>query len=281
MLRAARYRGVPPGLDTFVLTDNPSVRLANADSFIVEWLYWFGERYGYEPATIAWWKTFCARSSNILELGSNIGYFIIQGAPAAPTATYTAVEPHPRCAALCRRNISLNDITNARVLEAAAVAGSSEATVELVLPGGRDHYAEAPCTGFVGVNDVHHAAADRSSYRAITVPTVNVSSLVDAGTDLIKMDVEGQEYVLLRAVLDQLKKSRPTIFVELLDTTPHLRALILDELLPVGYRCFVPTMDALIPLDASDVAAVSLARAHGSRDVILTTSSVAAEAGQA
>ncbi len=272
MLRAARFRGVPPELDSFLLMDNPSVRIANADSFIVEWLYWFGERYGYEPATIRWWKRFCASSSHIVEFGSNIGYYIIQGARMAPEARYTAVEPHPGCAALCRRNLELNGITTAEVVEAAAVAEVESPTVTLVLPGGRDHYNEAPCTGFVGVNDVHDAAEDRSSYSAVTVPAMAISSLVDAGTDLIKMDVEGQEHVLLSAVLDRLKESHPTIFLELLDTTPHLRSLILNELMPAGYKCFVPTMEALVPLDRADIAASSPAREYGTRDIILTAS---------
>ncbi len=273
LLKVARYRGVPPHLNSFALPDNPSVRIANADSYIVERLYWLGEREGYEPATIHWWRKFCASSSHILEFGSNIGYYMIQGALAAPTAHFTAVEPHPGCAAVCRRNVDLNAIVNVQVVEAAAVADISTPTVELVLPGGRDHYTQAPCTGFIGVNDVHHAAEDRSSYSSITVPAVAVSSLVHADTDLIKMDVEGQEHILISAMLDQLRASHPTIFVELLETTPKLRSLILNELLPTGYRCFVPTMEALVPLSAAEISTISPAKDHGTRDIILTSRS--------
>lgn len=275
LLNAARYRGVPAELDSFVLTDNPEVRIANADSFIVEWLYWFGERYGYEPAVIKWWKVFCASSSHIVEFGANIGYFIVQGAPMGIGARYVAVEPHPGCAALCRRNVQLNGITNVEVVEAAAVAQQYSPTVELMLPGGRDHYDEAPCTGFVGVSDVHGAGQDRSGYAAVTVPAVPVTSLIDGDTDLVKMDVEGQEHVLLSAVLDRLKESRPTVFLELLDNTPHLRALILTELLPAGYYCFVPTMDELVPLSGAAIAAVSLTAEHGTRDIILSPTPLA------
>lgn len=271
-MRAARYRGVPPDLTSFALHDNPDVRMTNADSFIVEWLYWFGERYGYEPATIRWWRQFCAASSSIVELGANIGYYTVQGARMTPAAGYTAVEPHPRCAEVCRRNLVLNGISNVTVVEAAAVADASSATVPLVLPGGRDHYDEAPCTGFVGVNDVHHGAVDRSSYSSVQVPTVEISKLVGPATDLVKMDVEGQEHLLLLTLLDQLKETRPTIFVELLDSTPHLRALVLDELLPAGYQCFVPAEKALLPLSPAAIADVSLSKAFGTRDIILTTS---------
>jgi len=271
LLQAARYRGVPYEIDSFVLIDNNSVRLSNADSFIVEWLYWFGEQNGYEAAVIHWWKRFCAASSHIVEFGSNIGYYIVQGAPMAPDAHYMAVEPHPGCADLCRRNIELNGITNAEVVEAAAVPELSSPTVALLLPGGRDHYVDAPCGGFVGVNDVHDSNEDRRSFSTVTVPAVATSSLIGPLTDLIKMDVEGQEHSLLVAMLAQLKAARPTIFVELLDTTPHLRTLILEELLPAGYQAFVPTKQALVPLSTADIASVSTFRDFGTRDIILTT----------
>lgn len=157
------------------------------------------------------------------------------------------------------------------VVEAAVVPEVLSPTVSLVLPGGRDHYKEAPCTGFVGVNDVHHRAEDRSSFTSVTVPALGVGAVLRSGTDLVKMDVEGQEHALLSAVRDLLVDERPTIFVELLDGTSHLRSLIVDDLIPAGYQCFVPTADALVPLSAPQVSAVSLHEEHGTRDVILTS----------
>ena len=272
LLMAARYRGVPPEVHSFPLSDNPSLRIVNADSFIVEWLYWFGERYGYEAETIRWWKSFCRRSSNIVDFGANIGYYAIQGASVSPSGVYKAVEPHPGAAALCRRNLDLNGITNVEVVEAAAVSDASSGDVELVLPGGRDHYADAPCGGFIGVNAFHDSTEDRSSYSVLAVRTVAVSALITSGTDLVKMDVEGQEHLLLAAVLDQLRESRPTLFLELLDNTPNLRHLIVDELLPADYHCYVPFERSLVSLTAAEVLHVSLVRDFGTRDIILTAS---------
>lgn len=269
-LQAARYRGVPANIDSFDLVDNPAITIANADSFIVEWLYWFGERYGYEPGTITWWKRFCSSSSRILELGANIGYYAVQGALAAPEAHYVGVEPHPGCAAVFRRNLELNGITNAEVVEAAAVPGAESPSVELMLPGGRDHYTQAPCTGFVGVNDVHRDTEDRSTYTSVSVHSIPMRDLLADGTDLLKMDIEGQEHALMSAAVDRLLELRPTIFVEVLQTTPKLRSLILDELLPAGYRSFVPTPNSLVPLDEADLASIWIYEKYGTRDVVLT-----------
>ena len=100
---------------------------------------------------------------------------------------------------------------------------------------------------------------------------VNIRFIARTRTRLAFRSTPTQEHSLLVAMLDQLKASRPTIFVELLDTTPQLRALILEELLPAGYLAFVPTKGALIPLSAADITAVSAAKDYGTRDIILTT----------
>ena len=268
-LDVLRHRGVPEDLEHFRLIDNPSICLANADSFIVERLYWFGEQKGYEPEVLHWWRAFCAESAHILELGANIGYFVVQGARANASACYTAVEPHPGAASICRRNLELNNITNAAVIEAAAVGESDVESLDLHLPGGRDHYMDAPCSGFTGANEVHLDEVENMSHRSVTVRAIELRKLF-ANVDLLKIDVEGQEYQLVSSVMGEISRNRPTMFLEVLDSTPRLRALIVDLCTTLSYRCFVPTTSKLIPLPPSTVASVSMARDFGTRDVILT-----------
>lgn len=269
-LGVVRHRGVPAETESFALVDNPDVWMVNADSYVIERLYWFGESYGYEPEVVPWWREYCRRSSSILELGANIGYFTVQGAKTAPRARYVAVEPHPGCAEVCRRNLEVNGITNVEVVEAAAVAGIEGGSVCLVTPGStsRDHY-QAPCTGYVGRNEMHRDDPDHGSWGSLTVAAVPLAELL-AGVDLLKMDVEGQEHALLSSVAEELAVARPTMFVELLDDTPKLRAFIGELCALSGYRCFVPRADRLVPLAAADVPTVSLIRSFGTRDLILT-----------
>ena len=99
ILEVARHRGIPAEVDVFRLDRYPEVALVRADSFVTERQYWFGEKFGYEPGGIYWWRNFCSKSERILELGANIGYYTVQGARCAADAHYTAVEPHPGCAA--------------------------------------------------------------------------------------------------------------------------------------------------------------------------------------
>jgi FkbM family methyltransferase len=268
-LKVARHRGLPSDLGSFTLTDNPAISITNRESFIVERLYWFGEKKGYEPEVLKWWLRHCARATNILELGANIGYFTVQGAKANPAARYTAVEPHPGAVRSCRDNLRLNGLESVTVVEAAAVARVETPTIKLYLPGGRDHYADAPCTGFAGANEMHRPEAEPiDTYKTVEVPAVEIAGLM-GGVDLLKIDVEGLEHELLSSVEDVLRESRPTIFLEMLDNTTQLRQFLADLCSSSPYRCFILQESGLLPLSPEQMASTSLG-AHGTRDLVLT-----------
>ena len=266
-----RYRGVPKKLASFALLDNPGVRLNNADSFIVEWLYWFGERYGYEAAEIAWWKLFVARSTGVLDLGANIGYYPLQAATVSNSVPYTAVEPHPGSAGALRRNLALNSISNVTVVEGAAVPGVPDGPVELRLPITRDHYAEAPTGAFVNADgSIPDIGLGQFKYTTVSVEAFELRRLLTPQTDLIKIDVEGQEFLLLSAIADHISVTRPTLFLEMLDGADQLRDWVRDVLLPLGYRCYVPVGDSLDELSSESLTGSSVGSRNDSRDVILT-----------
>ena len=271
VLEVLRHRGLPGDAETFALVDNPEIRMVNAESFAVERLYWFGQKNGYEPEVVVWWREYCRRATRILELGANIGYFTVQGAKAAGTVPYVAVEPHPGCAAVCRENVRINGINNVEVIEAAALDSVDSPTVTLLMPGlkYRDRYVQAPCTGFVGRNEMHTDDSEDPSYGSYAVRAVRLSDLVE-DVDLVKMDVEGQEFALLASVADLIRAARPTLFLELLDGTPNLRRFVADLCSGTDYRCYIPTKERLIPIAAPDIGSVSLSSAYGTRDVILT-----------
>ena len=84
-----------------------------------------------------WWRLLCRRSAAVIELGSNIGYWAVQGAKAGPAARYVAVEPHPESARICRANLALNDVTSVDVVEAAAVAGEQAGRLDALVPSPR------------------------------------------------------------------------------------------------------------------------------------------------
>jgi FkbM family methyltransferase len=267
--RAARRRlflgGIPRAVTGFRLVDNPELEFVAVDSQVLEQLYWCGEQ-GWEPELLPWWRAFCRSSTAVLELGTNIGYFAVQGARAAPGVRYVAVEPHPFSAAICRTHLARNSVTSVEVVEAAAVADPTVSTVALRIPAGQ---AATPTVAFLSPDTELPADMGRDVVAVLDVPAVDVRRLAE-GVDLIKMDVEGQEHVLLAALLDHVREKRPTLFVEVLPGTVALRALLARLCAAEGYRCYAFSAEGLVELGSEHLATVALMDAYGCQDVLLT-----------
>jgi len=263
VLEVVRHRGIPSAAQTFVLPDRPSVHFVRADSLVLQRAYWMGTE-GWEPELAAWWPVLCREAAGVLELGANVGYYTVQGALAAPATPYRAVEPHPETAAVLRRNLALNHCTHVEVVEGAAVPTDGAGRVQLLVPDA-DHFATPAGALIAGRSEIQRAGA-----VAMSVRSVPVGSLMD-GVDLVKLDVEGQEHELLRALWPCLMEHRPTLCIELLRDTPKLRGLLIELCEQAGYTILAPSRDGLraIPLDR--LRRVALDEFLVTRDLIFTT----------
>jgi FkbM family methyltransferase len=257
--------GIPAGVTTFPLRGNRELMFVNAESLVLHQLYWFGEQ-GWEPQLMPWWRRFCHRSSAILELGANVGYFTVQGARAGPRARYIAVEPYPASARVCRANLALNRVESVELIRAAAVAHTGLSGVELHVPW--DQLA-TPTVAFIGADTELPERMRRRVTQTISVPAVDVRSLL-SGIDLLKLDVEGQEHALLAASREYLRTRKPTVFVEVLPGTSRLRQLLADLCRDDGFHCYVPRADSLLRLEAPDILTAPLLDRYGCQDVILS-----------
>ena len=265
VLRGLYRGGIPRAVSTFRLVDNPDLEFVAVDSQVLEQLYWCGEQ-GWEPELLPWWRAFCRNSRSVLELGTNIGYFAVQGARAAPGIRYVAVEPHPVSVGMCRTHLALNSVTSVEVVEAAAVADPAVSTVPLLVPADQ---AATPTVAYLSSDSELPADMARDVVAVLDVPAIDVRLLLD-GVDLIKMDVEGQEHVLLAAIREHLRESRPTLFVEVLAGTVQLRALLADLCATDGYRCYALSRQGLVELERGQLATVRLMDEYGCQDVILS-----------
>jgi FkbM family methyltransferase len=266
VLRGLYRGGIPRAVSCFRLVDNADLEFVAVDSQVLEQLYWCGEQ-GWEPELLPWWRAFCRSSTSVLELGTNIGYFAVQGARAAPGVRYVAVEPHPVSAEICRTHLRLNAVTSVEVLEAAAVADPAVPSVSLLVPADQ---AATPTVAFLSADTELPADMARDVVAVHDVPAIDVRRLLD-GVDLIKMDVEGQEHVLLAAMRDHLRTRRPTLFVEVLPGTVQLRALLAELCASDGYRCYALSRDGLVELGSRDLATVRLMDRYGCQDVVLSS----------
>ena len=265
LLRLLFRGGIPRAVSSFRLVDNPDLEFVATDSQVLEQLYWAGEQ-GWEPELLPWWRACCRNAASVLELGTNIGYFAVQGGRAAPGVRYVAVEPHPVSAEACRRHLALNGVTSVELVEAAAVADPAVASVSLLVPADQ---AATPTVAYLSSDTELPADMARDVAAVLEGPADDVRRLAD-GVDLIKMDVEGQEHVLLTALRPQLRKRRPTLFVEVLPGTVQLRAVLADLCATDGYRCYAMSRQGLVELESGQLATVRLMDEYGCQDVLLS-----------
>jgi FkbM family methyltransferase len=269
-LRRGLYAGgIPRAVTTFRLVDEPSLEFVAADSMVLTQLYWWGGQEGWEPELLPWWRAFCRQARSVLELGTNVGYFAVQGARAAPEARYVAVEPHPRSVEICRANLALNGIASVEVVAAAAVAEPAVHAVALHVPADQ---LGLPTVAFLPHGTELPGDMTRDVRTVLEVPAVDVRGLVEGPEqqpDLIKMDVEGQEHLLLAAIRDHLREHRPPLFVEVLPGTAQLRALLADLCAADGYRCYAFSRGGLVELTSAELATIDLMPRFGCQDVLL------------
>jgi FkbM family methyltransferase len=259
ILELARHRGIPTA--EFRLPDHPEIRFGAADSLVLQRVFWMGER-GWEPELLDVWREAAARAEQVVEIGANVGYFTIQAAIAAPSAQIRAVEPHPATAALLRQNVALNKLSNVEVVEAAAT--DVDGPVALSVPA-VDHFA-APAGAYVA--DRSEIASELREGGLVVVEGVAATRLVD-GVDLLKIDVEGMEHVILGSIASVLMERRPTILVELLDGTPHLRAILGTLAREADYEVLAPTRTGLVAVDAERLDDLSITGRFRVRDLML------------
>jgi hypothetical protein len=166
---------------------------------------------------------------------------------------------------LGRAHQARNGVTALEVVAAAAVAEPALPTVALHVPADQ---LGMPTVAFVPDGTELPADMTRDVRTVLEVPGVDVRSLIE-GVDLIKMDVEGQEHLLLAAVRDHLRAHRPPLFVEVLPGTASLRAVLTDLCATDGYRCYAFGRGGLVELAPAELATVDLMPRFGCQDVLM------------
>jgi FkbM family methyltransferase len=140
-----------------------------------------------------------------VDIGANMGYFATYAARlVGPAGRVIAVEPDPRAATLLAENVALNELGNVEIV--AAAVGDVDGTLQFNL---------AEQLGWSSA--VEHAGM--STARQISVPVTTVDLLVaerlaEAAPRLIKVDVEGLEFLVLKGATETLRLARPAFLLE-------------------------------------------------------------------
>jgi FkbM family methyltransferase len=147
----------------------------------------------------------------LIDVGVNIGSVLLNFARICPGASVTGFEPDKTNFGKALGNIELNNYSNIEIVNKGL--GESESKVKLYKVN----------DGNAGMNRILPETAsgygDSFDFDEIDIITLNdfVNERNLMGVDLIKIDVEGYEFHVLRGADQVLNAFKPTLFIELDD----------------------------------------------------------------
>jgi FkbM family methyltransferase len=194
----------------------------------------FGERFmfyyrRYEPQYVATFRKLYA-GGNFLDIGSNIGLYVVSMAAAVRQAggRIYSVEPIPSNLARQQANVELNGC--AELLDyAPVVLGAQEGTIRM--------------SGDFGAASVNGVVADGGT-REFPMTTLDRLAAERRWTNIgaLKIDVEGYEPAVLRGGVEVLRRERPVILAEFNRERMAMNGFAMAEswqlLRELGYRGF-------------------------------------------
>lgn len=139
-----------------------------------------------------------------VDVGANLGVLVLAAARrVAPDGRVFAFEPGPEVFERLKENLELNDVRNVTLVPKAC--SHERSTVTLYSFSGKSHD-----TASMG------ARPDYAVENAVSVETVALDDVVDRRPDLVKVDVEGAEWLALRGAERTLFEGEsPHLIVEL------------------------------------------------------------------
>jgi FkbM family methyltransferase len=171
-------------------------------SSVLEWQLWaFGS---YEKHFAELFSYLVGPGDRCVDAGANVGVHTVRLARLVGRGgEVIAFEPDPEVVQRTRRNVSLNDLANVRLIGAAASDQAGE--MKLFRPSPSDtNRARASLT--------HHRYLTGAN---VTVPVTTVdATCAGAPVALIKIDVEGHEAAVVRGAADTISRHAPSIVFE-------------------------------------------------------------------
>jgi FkbM family methyltransferase len=202
---ARRYRAATrrPAKQLRVINGSKMILDPSIDDGLCRYLLIAGRREAYATEVMARELT---DARVVVDVGANIGYYaLLQAKMLAGRGKVIAVEPVPDAVALLKENIALNGYTNVDVFQTAI--GDRNGTARMYVGKWLNRSQ---------LEEVGSISNDLIS-RAIETPMATLDEFLadKPPPDIIRMDVEGYEYNILKGMERTLGKGLPLrIFVE-------------------------------------------------------------------
>jgi FkbM family methyltransferase len=189
------------------------------------------ERGMYEMGTMNFIQENLSAGGTFIDAGANIGVMSLAAAKTVGTqGRVLSFEPHPETRTILEKNIALNGFSQIEIQPLGLGSGRSTGTL----------FSEEKNRGGASLidyeeNDEHGAEIQIASLDSL-VEGLNLDKL-----DLIKIDIEGWEFEMLKGAKETLNKLRPALIVEI-DLHRKLEggtvAEMVDFLVELGYEVY-------------------------------------------
>jgi len=126
----------------------------------------------------------------IFDIGAHIGLATLYFKSKYPQAEIIAFEPNPQTAKIFRLNIKANHLKKVKVIEAAVWNKKGHKSLYV------DKISKNPWTW--GDSLVENIWGNKIPPQSILVKTLRLSSFLTKPVDLLKLDVEGTEYAIIK-----------------------------------------------------------------------------------
>jgi FkbM family methyltransferase len=152
---------------------------------------------------------------NILDIGANIGYYVLLEAKRVLNGIVYAVEPDPYNFLILNQNIRINGLNNVKTFN---IAISDKEDLAKFYLSKR--------------SNLHSLINYGHSIKEIIVKTVTLDEfLKDKEVNFIRMDVEGAEYEILKGAHKTLEREDLKLFIEFHPNLLKIRAISISDLL--------------------------------------------------
>jgi FkbM family methyltransferase len=198
--------------------------------------------FGFEDSGMQKLFELCPKGANVLDVGTNIGWTLMNLAKKSESGRVFGFEPDPVNHRRCAENLSLNSMSNVTLFEFGLSDVNARMGIEVRTPSNR------------GGNRIAKPVENELTVEVMRLDDLEFVKTIDR-IDLIKIDVEGYEVNVLKGARSVLIKHHPALFIEVDDN--NLRQLgysaaeLLTFLTEVGYKNFVTAYDgvAVTPSD--------------------------------
>jgi FkbM family methyltransferase len=203
-----RYYPAKQGKTTIHDFDGDISMCLDRASYISSAIYWAGHHSG--PA-IKFLGTFLTPQMTLVDVGANIGEISLFAAKKLDSGRVLAFEPMPSVFAELSRNFAINDFSSVQVELFNFGLYHQNGRLPIYAKDDRPYG-----TTNEGVTSLYSGGNER---RLMTIPLRRFDEVASERKldrlDVMKIDVEGAEWMVLRGAEDSLKRFRPTIILEI------------------------------------------------------------------